>query len=438
MTRQSTFKKRIRARMQKTGERYATARQVLLDAARQPLPASAPEPYPDEAPVLTDLGPLRAALTHAGVVDPATGAPFSEARLFGLSGGPGFMAFVFQYAGSPPMLTFTCRSFSLPGPVVERALQHAGIVVDAVQTGSARRAADALAASLEGGRVAHVAVDQAQLPWMAMDPAWRGQWPRHVNVVGQQPDGTYLVQDQALWTLAADALVSARAGVRKAKHRQLTVSDSSQVADPVAATQAALAFTAQNQRQAPWAQYANNFGLAGLLRLCERMRSHRKEGWQKVFATGPYAFRALWRTWECLHVELTAPAGGRPLYARFLDEAASLPGLDGLGEVAERVVASGEAFEAWADTAAEAGGALMEEAIQLSDDLDEALRSGDSDAPEQVGQIRAERRALPGRCDLDEAGRKAAFDALGACVERVHACELAWVDALEGWLSARS
>ena len=33
MTRQETFKKRVRARMERTGERYAAARRVLLDAA---------------------------------------------------------------------------------------------------------------------------------------------------------------------------------------------------------------------------------------------------------------------------------------------------------------------------------------------------------------------------------------------------------------------
>ena len=432
MTRQSTFKKRIRERMQKTGERYAAARLALLGAARQSPPPEALSGYPDQAPLLTDLGPLSSALAQAGIRDPATGEPFTETRLFGLSGGPGFMSFVFQYQGHPPLLTFTCRSFSLPGPVIERALTHAGIGAQSEQTGSARKAAASLTGALDGGRVALVSVDQARLPWLAVPEAWAGQWPRFVNVVGKDADGDYAIHDQAMWSMTADALAEARGGYRKAKHHLFAFPDASVECDPVAATKAALTFAARNQREAPFAGFANNFGLAGLKRTAERMgERRRKEGWAKVFATGPHAFTALWRTWECLHVELTAPAGGRPLYARFLEDAASLTDLQGLQGVAGLVQASAEAFEAWSDAAVSAGGELLDEAISITERIDEALRSGEEDTPDRVRALRAERERLADACTLDQAERQAAFDALAAAVEQVHACEVAWVEAVE-------
>lgn len=427
MTRQSTFKKKIRARMAKTGERYAAARLALLAAQTA---AQAPSEKPSSRALLDDLGPLAGALQAAGITDPATAQPFSEARLFGLSGGPGFMAFVFRYRGVPPMVTFTCRSFSLPGPVVDRVLEHAGIDAVRSETGSAGRAQKALDAALDQGQVAHVAVDQARLPWMGHGPEWHGQWPRHVDVLGRDGAG-YRVHDQATWTLSAEALAAARAGVKKVKHRLLTFSGVAQ-ANPVVATRRALGFYARNQREAPFPQFANNFGLAGLGRTAQRMADRTtKDGWHRVFSDGPALFGALWRVWACLQVELTSPAGGRLLFAEFLDASARLPGLDGLAEAAEKARACAGAVEAVADAARSAGGALLDEAIALTEAIDEARRSGDPDAAAEVAGWLKERQQLGAGFEIDEAARGRALDALAAGMSDWHGAESATVEAVE-------
>lgn len=432
MTRQSTFKKQIRARMAKTGERYAAARMALL--RRAALGGDLPAGYPTGAPMLTDLGPLSAALAQAGVVDPGTGAPFTEARLFGLSGGPGFMVFLFQYAGLPPMLTLTCRSFSLPGPVIDRALEHAGVAVERVETGSARKAAAALDAVLDEGRVAHVAVDQARLPWLGLDPRWRGQWPRHVNVVARRPGG-WLVHDQGLFALGDAELAEARAGVKKAKHRLLAIRGPG-AGDPVAATRRALSFFAHNQRHAPYSSFANNFGLAGLARLARDMAdAGTQKGWARIFDTGPLAFRALWRTWECVNLELTAPAGGRPLFAEFLEEAADQLGSPDLVEAAALARESGSVFEALADRALAAGGDRLAQAVALSEDIDEALRSGAADAGQRVRALREARTALADEAELSAEARREAFDGLADDVTRIAAIEERLVEAVERAMS---
>ncbi|MCB9669046.1 MAG: hypothetical protein H6734_06210 [Alphaproteobacteria bacterium] len=421
MTRQSTFKKKIRARMAETGERYAAARLAPLRAS--PLAGTAPTSHPRDARVLTDLGPLASALQASGVLDPATGRPFTEARLYGLSGGPGFMGFVFVYKGVPPMLTWTLRSFSVASVVVGRALEHGGIPHELAQTGSADRAAKALAEVVDSGRVAHIAVDQARLPWLGMDPVWRGQWARNVDVVGRDGEA-WVIQDGGLWHLDDATLREARAGVKKAKHAMWTFGGQATV-DPAAATRDALLFYARNQREAPYPQFARSFGLAGLQRAAEDMADARtKAGWERVFATGPHLFRALWRLWECTTVELTAPAGGRPLFAEVLRDA-------GHPEVAAVADASGERFEAFVDAVIAAGGEVLAEGLELTERLDEVTRSGDPGAPAEARSIRAERTALAERFTPEASERRAILDDLAERVRAIHAAEVGLVEAVE-------
>src|SRR5688572_15425948 len=121
MTRQATFKEKVRARMEKTGERYAAARLALLQqAAATAVPDGAQivPGYTVVSGVHADTALLCAALRQAGALDPATGRPFTEVKLYGLSGGIGFMYFLFEYRGHAPRMTFTCRSWSMPWQVV--------------------------------------------------------------------------------------------------------------------------------------------------------------------------------------------------------------------------------------------------------------------------------------------------------------------------------
>ena len=114
MTKQADFKNKIRARMEKTGERYAAARHALLrqaDASPSALPTV--PAYTFRRGYERDHSLLTSALAQAGVTDPASGEAFTETRLFGPSGGIGFMSFLFEYAGHAPMLTFVCRSWSM-------------------------------------------------------------------------------------------------------------------------------------------------------------------------------------------------------------------------------------------------------------------------------------------------------------------------------------
>src|SRR5437660_11796353 len=95
MTAHKHFKQLVRSRMKKTGEGYATARRHILRRSAPGQPArDTPWHFAGSVPATTTL---RGLLAHAGVRDPHTGLPFSEAMLFGIAGGIGIGVFAFLY-----------------------------------------------------------------------------------------------------------------------------------------------------------------------------------------------------------------------------------------------------------------------------------------------------------------------------------------------------
>jgi len=411
-----------------------TARTTRAKPPPRRAPAAAQSRYRFEPGCTGDLARLTNALRHAGVRDPMTGRAFTEARVFGLSGGIGFMYFLFEYAGHAPLLSFTCRHFSLPAPLVERVVAHAGIAAETHTTGSARQAAAALDAILQAGGAAHCTVDAAALPWRGQDPAWLGHWPTQINVIGfadkSKPAGNaYLIDDGAPFVLTREALARARAAVRKERHRLFAFTGGTATADPVDATRRAIADTAHGYRVAPFKGFAGNFGLRGLAKMARLMDDARDpKSWPRVFDTAPLAFRALLRTWECATLELTPPGGGRHLYARFLDDAAALPGLGALRQAAGLARASGAAFDALAARAVELGGAPMRDALALTRRMAAARDAG---AGVQVAALRRRRDALAARFDADAGARREIFKMLGAEADHMLRAETALADALD-------
>lgn len=432
MTRQSTFKHKIRERMQKTGERYAAARTALLaGASTAPFPEGAEivAGYQRRPGVHRDTALLATAMAQA-VVDPATRQPFTETKVYGLTGGIGFMYFLFEYRGFPPLMSFICRSWSMPGLLVEKALLHSGAGHALSETTSAKVAAKALDDALAAGRAAHLTVDAASLPWTGADKLWVGQMPMQLNVIGRKGDD-YVVDAGGVSIVAPSVLAAARAAVKKEKHRLVTFAPGTAATAPGEAVRQAVAHTVRTFRESPFKGFQGNFGLKGLAKAAKLMADAKDpKGWAKVFGSGPLAFRALYRTFECAMIELTAPAGGRAFEADFLDDAAKLPGLKGLGEAAKLARQSGERFEALADDAVAAGGEAMARAVELTETIDE-LRRGGGDVGEQVQALRRERDALGDGLQLDAAARQQAFAQLGAHMAEIAAIETRMVEALE-------
>jgi hypothetical protein len=269
------------------------------------------------------------------------------------------------------MMTFICRSWSMPGPLVDRAVAHSGAAHARSETTSPKVAAKALDDALGAGRAAHVTVDAASLAWSGADPTWVGRMPMQLNVIGTL--GEDLVVDAGgARVVSRERLAAARAAVGKEKPRLLTFAPDAPRTAPADAARQAAAYTAKSFRESPFQGFQGNFGLKGLQKAAKLMADAKDpKGWAKVFGSGPLAFRALIRTFDCAMLELTAPAGGRPFYAEFLEAAARLPGLAKLSAAAGLARESGERFEALADAAVAAGGDALAKAVEITERIDE-------------------------------------------------------------------
>jgi hypothetical protein len=323
MTAQKHLKQLVRARMQKTGESYSTARRQLLDKVKAG--PDVPWHFPGNVPATTAL---RVLLSHTGVRDPNTGQPFSEAMLFGLAGGVGIGVFAFYYEQANfaslfvggrhlwhddlAYLRTACERFRFK-PVV-----HESSGVKPAEKALRQMVAD------HGPCVAWV--DAAHLPHRALPTQWSGSGYHVVTVYRIDGDAALigdLTDEPASLTLAQ--LAEARGRIKKFKNRLLALpAGSTPQPDVPALVQDGLqrCHDGLNGAGAP-ANARGNFSLASLRTLAERMHGAKekdRERWERVFPPGP----RLWQGLKMLHdfIENYGTGGGlcRPLFAEFLAE----------------------------------------------------------------------------------------------------------------------
>lgn len=225
MTQQRDFKKLVRERIAKTGERYTTARAHVLAA----LDAPAPEPTPGLLAGYdrfggSDVSVLAHALAFAGVKK-SDGRPYTDALVAGLCGGIGFLYAVFEYKGHPPMLTIVCRSNSMSDKFIAQGLGRSGADFTVHETGAPATARKHLDAALDSGRPVLCTVDIAALPYSGMPRQWVGMGPHVVAAVGRDGDDLWL-DDRAARPvrISMKDFAFARGAYKKAKHRLATLS----------------------------------------------------------------------------------------------------------------------------------------------------------------------------------------------------------------------
>jgi hypothetical protein len=326
-----------------------------------------------------ETGMMANVLRAAGVADPATGKPFDEPALYGLSGGIGFMAFVFEYRDMPPMFTLVLRSDPYPEAFVHRGLERAGARLDVHHTGSARAAATRLDAALDAGSALICTADQASLAYHGLPAEFSGYGPREVAVAGRSIDrATLALDDRAPRPILFDRVrfATARGAYRKGRHRSIAVAPGPG-RDPAEAALEAIRGTVRGFREAPVAGFASNFGIAGLERWA-RLVGDRKDprGWPRLLQSGAALAGVLAQLYTGIELEHTAPAGGRALYAAFLDRAADLTGRSELAGVASRYRELGVAWSGLAQAALDerdphrrALREALEERLRLVDEL---------------------------------------------------------------------
>ncbi|PWK66745.1 uncharacterized protein DUF4872 [Streptomyces sp. CG 926] len=253
---------------------------------------------------------------ESSLVRHALGSVHAEELVAGLAGGIGFMYFVFEYAGHPPLLTIVAQAH--PDPWVEAALDRLGVPYEV--THSSRPRWDRVRFALDAGRPVFCAVDRSRLPWHGGIPdEMVGAEPYTVVLAGYEGDVLY-VEDgaSAPHRIAEREFGEAWTGHRKGRHRMLVPTGPAvgapDIDGAVAATAARLTGPVLGNR------FDVNFGFSGMEKLAAQLRDVRtRTGWERRFGSPEAFFAGTRRLHTCLEVEWTAPGATRPLYADFLD-----------------------------------------------------------------------------------------------------------------------
>jgi len=353
MTARKHLKQLIRARMQKTGESYTTARrQIIRDDVATPPDASVRWHFPGNVPGTTAL---RVLLSKAGVRAPHTGAPFSEAMLFGISGGIGLGVFSFFYEKDD------FASFFLGGrhkwwddqDYLTSALTDLGLTPKVLETSSVKQAGIQLEQTLleQGPCVAWV--DHGNLPHRAMPQAYDGGGYHIVTVYRVDAErGLALIgdlTDDPIPISLADLAVS-RGRIKKQKNRLLSLADGGSVPDLRVLIQQGLSRCVRELDEPSLKPARSNLRLEALRTWAERLHGKPEpQSWARVYRPGVHFWNALIAVNQC--VEHYGTGGGlcRPLFADFFREAS---GVDpALRDLAERYADLGQQWSALASAA---------------------------------------------------------------------------------------
>ena len=361
MTTSRSLKRLVRERMARTGETYTTAHRHVTARRTVPLPAGVTPGYPGfgaEAHQPSAL--VRHLLAQAGV-------ELTEPMVCGLGGGIGFLYAVFEYREvDHPLLTVVAQHH--PQPWFDAVCEHLRLTATTVTSSSPRSALGKLDAALDRGTAALLAVDRGRLPWHETGP-FEAADPHALVVAGRDGGGDYLIDDEddAPHRLPAEALAEAWQAHRKGRFALTTLEPVGAVGLP-AGIRATLTTTVGHLTGPVLGNsFDVNFGLSGMEKLLQELRdTTTKAGWARRFG-GATAFPiGMRRLAECLTWSYTASGATRPLYARFLEEAAPLSGLP-LGAAAIEAARAGEGWTAIADAAAAAADADAEPPVVFAE-----------------------------------------------------------------------
>lgn len=345
MTAHKHLKQLIRARMEKTGERYMAARRHVLGAVKQADPA-AESHLPGNVPAATTL---RVLLAHAGI-------PLSEAMVFGIAGGIGIGVFSFFYEKENHASFFVAGRHQWWDDLAyaKGALSAMGLRAEVAESSGVKTGEQQLEAMLARGPVM-AWVDMALLPHRALPASMAGGGYHVITIYRMdRAAGTALIGDltDEPVTIELADLAQSRLRIKKQKNRLLQIAAGKTKVDLQALVWDGLRRCVAQLMRPTLKGAAGNVRLDAIGKWAERLDgSNDKERWERIFAPGPN----LWRGLTGIHdyIEHYGTGGGlcRPLFAAFLEEAAGVTGDRSLGELGARYRSLGEAWSDLADSA---------------------------------------------------------------------------------------
>ena len=392
MTTDKAFKRIVRARMAKTGERYAAARRALVEGAGDGHHAAAtaegvtPSGYRMRGGLHPETASLANVLANGGVVSGLTGEPLTEAAILGIGGGlgAGYILWEFQRHGAP-VLTLGFRNQWqypwIPG-WTGKTLDRLGIEASAHETSGAKGAREGLDARLDAGLPVITWVDPQGLSTWGLPETMSGYGGLAVVVSGRD-DGAYLVDDRgrAPFRVPAAVMAAARGRVGSYKHRIATLRTT---AGPIPAERLRAAMRAGLEDQVDHLRSSSDsFSLRAWRKWGRLMTDERNaKAWPRVFAGGRGLFGALLSLLESVDGQVGSSGGHlRELYAASLDEAAVALDLPALSDAARAWRGVADRWEELADAAVPPDLDGAADAVEAVETLHEAVMAGESGRP---------------------------------------------------------
>jgi butirosin biosynthesis protein H-like/uncharacterized protein DUF4872 len=278
-----------------------------------------------------ETGPLRNALDYQGSKAPHTNKPFSEALLFGISGGVIAGYFTFEYKGFDPWLHFLTRNTLDPMPALRDRL---GIAAQMKQTDKPDKGLKNLTDALDSGKPALVWADMYGLPYNNLQGGDDVQGIFPVLVYGHD-SATVHIADRARvpLTVSADDLAKARARTSSNKYRLMTLDAPDLNKLPGAVEAGIRTTTAYMLDEPPLKPMKGKFGLDAFQRWADLLGSTKKEGWAKAYPDAKL-YSILLTGYRYINLWGGSGKGSRDQYADFLDEAATILSNKSLNQVA--------------------------------------------------------------------------------------------------------
>jgi hypothetical protein len=378
MTKQKHLKARVRARMAKTGESYASARRHVVIENGQPVEAH--NGYALRGGVHPDTAALANVLANHGVAAERFNRPLSEAMLLGIGGGLGAGYILWQFKGHHPIVTLGFRNqWQYPDRWLEKTCRRLGIDARLEHTAGSVKAKGTLDDSLEQpGPRPLVWIDAQEIGYWHLPNELSGHGGYPVVVYGKT-NGAYLIDDRNSAPLIADetTLRAARGRVSSYRNRLVVLTPPASITSErlIDAVKEGLRDQVDHLSSS-----SDSFSIPAWHKWSRMLvDAKNSKGWPNAFAGQTGVFGALLSMYES--IESAGYNGGslRDLYAVFLDEASELLKRSELKNLAAGYRELADEWSELADTAAPGSHAAFATARSLIDTVHEqVLEEGDA------------------------------------------------------------